>query len=71
MIAGFFERFRHYRHAEVTPDCTGDFPKRHALVADAMIPRSCGAFLDCEFEEMRGVTAVHRRPAVESVTRIR
>ena len=66
-----FGRYRRYRHAEVPPDYAGDFSKRYALVADAVIPRSHGAFLKCESEEMRGVKPVHRRPAVESVTDIR
>ena len=71
MLARLFWGFRHYRYSELPPDYAGDISKRHTLVTDAVIPRSRGARLDCESEQMRGIKPVHCCPAVASVTDVR
>jgi hypothetical protein len=71
MIGCFLASLADDRYVQVPADDLGDLSSRYALVGNAVIPRSGGAFLEHEPVEMSSIVPMHRGPAVEPVAYIR
>jgi hypothetical protein len=63
--------FRHGWHLQAAADGVGDFPDRHALFGDRMIPGASFLLLERQPVEAGGIEDVDSRPTVESIGHIR